>query len=139
MCRYSDPDYRSVYACFDCRVAWKGPRPSSRANPQNGSTECSKCHKEGLNMGRDFTAPRQTQKAQWKKLFLMTRNGTKARMFDSCGCGGGSKMRLDRTLADVKDKERQRQRAPRPSNSSLPWISKHGGSYEAEEKAKLWV
>jgi hypothetical protein len=57
-------------------------------------------------MGRDFTAPRQSQKGQWKKLYVMTNNGTTRGLFDSCGCSPIRKRNPVRTFADAKRHKR---------------------------------
>ena len=44
------------YVCFDCRLCFKG------------NTTCPNCHKELVNMGRFFRAPRREAIKAWKNL-----------------------------------------------------------------------
>ena len=77
MCRYSDHDYRTHYACLACRHAAKFGR--------SVKPRCPTCQVEMVDLGRDFAAPRRLDSAQWRKITLLVAAGVR---FDSCGCDG---------------------------------------------------
>lgn len=97
MCRYVLSGYRSNIVCTHCRIAWKGPRSQWGKSEENGSLKCGRCGRDGVDMGRDFHAPRQTQVNQWKKIESFIARG---RGFGGCGCSGPG--RAPKTLADEK-------------------------------------
>lgn len=89
MCRYAiHPNYRTHFACFSCRKAWKAYE----------AEVCPSCAGPAIRMGNDFHAPRKGNVNQWRKLELLHAQGVH---FESrCGCDGPG--RRPRTLADAK-------------------------------------
>ena len=74
MCRSSlHPFYKDPMACFKCRKVW------------HDVPCCPECKGEVHNMGKDFKAPRQANRRQWRKVELLFKNGIR---YASCGCGG---------------------------------------------------
>jgi DNA-directed RNA polymerase subunit RPC12/RpoP len=78
MCRYSEHEYKTSWACFHCRKSFNKPR-------YGASCHCPECGRPMKLMGRDFQAPRKRNKRAWRVVQRLRRAGIK---FDSCGCGG---------------------------------------------------
>jgi hypothetical protein len=75
MCRYAFKNYKSPYACFSCRKAFRG----------HGLTICPQCGGALHNLGKDFKVPRQRDVKGWQKVEQLYQHGIR---FGSCGCGG---------------------------------------------------
>jgi tRNA(Ile2) C34 agmatinyltransferase TiaS len=70
MCRYSDKEYKSHFACLKHRHSAKFPK---YAHPK-----CPTCQQPMTHMGRDFKPPKAEDKKAWARLIP---GG-----YDSCGC-----------------------------------------------------
>jgi hypothetical protein len=73
MCRYSEGLYLPKMVCFACRRSFKE------------IAVCPECGRELVSLGRDFQAPRRSNKRAWKVVQRLYENGVR---FDSCGCSG---------------------------------------------------
>lgn len=73
MCRYSMKMYKSHFACFKCRLAFKGV------------ATCPSCLQPMTHMGMDFKAPPKRDKKWWANAEILARAGY---TFSSCGCTG---------------------------------------------------
>ncbi len=90
MCRYGFHSYKSRYACFYCRKAFK---QDSQHKPG-----CPQCTRPLKAMGMDFKPPSQQNLRQWKKVEILFQHGF---AYHSCGCGGPGYR--PRYLSEVQD------------------------------------
>ncbi|WP_216902980.1 hypothetical protein [Nocardia alni] len=91
MCRYGlYGPYKSHYVCLPCRLSFK----YSSATPH-----CPRCRREMINVGRDFAAPRRSDRSGWKALAAVLESGLR---FHSCGCGGPGYR--PRTRSEVRER-----------------------------------
>lgn len=74
MCRYSDKNYKTSYACLKHRHVAQYPKDSKPL--------CPTCRQPMMHMGREFKAPKKNDLKAWKKLTDIAFPGR----FDSCGC-----------------------------------------------------
>ena len=74
MCRYSDKDYKTSYACLKHRHAAKFAK--------GASPRCPTCQQPMMHMGREFKPPKKSDLKGWAKL----RDTAYSGKFDSCGC-----------------------------------------------------
>jgi hypothetical protein len=98
MCRYGISSiYRQHYACFECRKMF---RPTFEMKAEQTAPGivflCPECKRPMHNVGRDFKAPKQSDKRQWEKVRILWHKGIR---WDSCGCGPGHNYR---TVNDAK-------------------------------------
>lgn len=77
MCRYSDHNYRTHFACLACKHTAKFPR--------SAAPRCPTCRQMMVDLGHDFAAPRKEAADQWEKIRILVSAGLR---FDSCGCDG---------------------------------------------------
>ena len=106
MCRYAYKKYKSHYACFRCRKVWRWERSGEyvrdTASPRTQwillgpNPICSCCCGPLIAIGWDFKAPKQSDRAQWKKVELLVNAGF---AFHSCGCGPGERPRRKSEVA----------------------------------------
>lgn len=88
MCRYAFHNYKSTYACLDCRKGFKvrnaeDLEPSDRR--QNHLALCPQCRKEMTYVGKDYRVPKKQDQKAWKILKVLVDQNF---MFGSCGCSG---------------------------------------------------
>lgn len=81
MCRYALTTYKTHYACFSCRKAFKAS--DRRAN--SARKVCPQCRATMTIMGHDFKAPAQIDVLGWQKAEYLATHGL---VFASCGCNG---------------------------------------------------
>jgi hypothetical protein len=70
MCRYSDKNYKSSFACLRHR--------HTAQYPKSARPLCPICREPMVHMGREFKPPKKTDVKAWKKLVPGA--------YDSCGC-----------------------------------------------------
>jgi hypothetical protein len=105
--------YKTSWACMDCRLAMKDHDTDGYVK------KCTSCLKPMCMMGRDFHVPRRSNKKQWEKLRILTRNGTVDGVFATgCGCGGPGY--IPRTLADAKADVRNAQERALKEEKAVP-------------------
>lgn len=95
MCRYAEYSYKTHFICIPCRKHWKGGGDGMRMEMH--SLHCPHCGANGIDMGKDFKAPRRDDERQWRKLALLVERGL---LFRSCGCDGPGPR--PGTLSDAK-------------------------------------
>jgi hypothetical protein len=87
MCRYAVHQYKPHFACFACRKSFKRRLISDWQRGAITKTEavCPQCGALMANMGKDFAAPKQSDKKSWMHLQTLYSVGI---AFHSCGCSG---------------------------------------------------
>jgi len=92
MCRYASyGPYKSHYACFDCRKAFKRTSVEewpAHLRPTEGAevpAPCPQCGKPMADLGLDFKPPRRDAVEHWEVVEFLFRHGVG---YHSCGCSG---------------------------------------------------
>ena len=84
MCRYGNyGPYKSHFACFDCRKAFKRTAPVHLK--ESSIAPCPDCGQPMANMGLDFATPKRSAVEHWEVVAFLFRRGFK---YHSCGCSG---------------------------------------------------
>jgi hypothetical protein len=93
MCRYAFAGpYKEKWACFECRKSFKQRNRKEISTPIPVTADnmrlvpCPQCGRQMYNMGYDFKAPKQSDRAQWKKVEQLFIHGYN---YATCGCGAG--------------------------------------------------
>lgn len=108
MCRYGEAHYKAHYVCLRCRRTTKLELSSEHERL------CSTCRLPMIGVGRDFAAPRRTDRAAWRALTVVLNAGLD---FHSCGCDGPGFR--PRTPAQVRERLRAASRAEIPAREAL--------------------
>lgn len=87
MCRYAMTAYKPHYACFTCRKTYKRRLISDikRGAISEADATCPQCGNLLADMGKDFEAPRTSDKKAWGHLRALYTAGI---TYHSCGCSG---------------------------------------------------
>lgn len=81
MCRYTEKQYKTSFACFDDRqVSQYDTWLAGHFHP------CPKCREPMIEMGQDWKAPRKRDDKGWRISKVIA--DALPRPFDSCGCSG---------------------------------------------------
>ena len=62
-------DYRSKWACFDCRTSFV------RVRENDSEVKCPSCAKTATDMGYLFESPSKRNKRLWAIMYVLGRNG----------------------------------------------------------------
>ena len=109
MCRYGlYGPYKTHYVCLSCWATFK-----RNAGPEREQL-CPHCRLPMVDAGRDFAAPRRTDRAAWRALTVVLNAGLD---FHSCGCGGPGFR--PRTPAQVRERLNVAGRANIPARDAL--------------------
>ena len=87
------PEYLIAHACFKCNKSFKLSVESGKTTPNT----CPDCSGKIYEMGRNFKAPKKTDKKQWKKVKLLYSAG-----FRFFGSGMHDGPQLPEKLCDVE-------------------------------------
>jgi hypothetical protein len=116
-CRYAIKPYKSHFACFHCRKAFKeheGVLTKTEHRKVYGAdwkAICPECGSEMADMGLDFKAPRQNAWKQWKAIEELYQHGI---TFHSSGwCGPGYRPTTLREAKDFSQQHRKRSEGER--------------------------
>lgn len=85
MCRYTEHEYKTHWACLPCRFTAKHPGGWPHPVPAGEGPRCPHCGEAMIDMGKDFQPPRKGEEKQWRKVELLVAQGYR---FHSCGCDG---------------------------------------------------
>ena len=87
MCKYAMVAYKSHYACFDCRKAFKRRRmwDINRDDKRTVEAKCPQCSQLMADMGLDFASPKKDNIKQWIHIKNLYSVGI---TYHSCGCTG---------------------------------------------------
>lgn len=77
MCRYAMTTYKSHYACFSCRKAFKRRlmKAIDRDNKEEKKALCPQCNNLMASMGLDFEAPPNRAIKKWEHMKTLFRVG----------------------------------------------------------------
>jgi hypothetical protein len=119
MCRFSIGQYKSKFACFDCRKSFRawpiltGERYQDKNGHWRNVTiphKCPDCGQPMADMGVGFKPPRRSDLGQWEKVHRIYQNGVIFQM--RCCYGPGERpARLNQVDEFLADRDRRREKS----------------------------